>query len=947
MAIPPKPEDSRDHDFDPATNHPAAALPEKARWQRFEELFHQASELPPEQRVERLQVWCGTDSAMLAELLVLLESDSSVNTLMAAALPVNPDDFLARDTAEDPWIGRVLGAFCLERLLGRGGMGVVYLGKRLTKELSQKVAVKLMARHLQSTPAQTHFLLERDALAQLEHRNIARLLDGGVTEEELPYVVMEYVEGRRLDTVCDDPAISVEQVLRLMLQLCDAVSYVHRNLILHRDLKPGNVIVTDDGGVVKLLDFGTLKMLGAASVANSAMTQAGMRPVTMRYASPEHIRGDAVSTASDVYSLGMILYRLIAGHLPEGKEGLSIGQYLEHLKTDRIAPPSGSLRGASGSADAGSKIVGKKMDPAMAKDLDVIVLKAIRYEPEERYAGADALAADLWNVLESKPVSARTATSRYRVERFYRRNKVPVLGTVAALLVLIVGLVAMTRQAKIARAEQRRAEAGVEDERKLAHLLLFDYFEQLKQIPGSTDAQRKAVSQALAYLDGLSPAARNSNLKLDSVQAYTEMGALLGSPYEENLGDVPGAIRTLEKAVSLSQPMLASHPKKLEYLQSAAAAELALGRVYFGSGDPQHAVVYLKPAAETSRRIAATPGVDSAVLAEAASVVDGLGDVYGQEDAVSLNDPAKAIQRYQQAQAIDLAGLKLDPHCDRCRRGIALEYWKLGMLTEGQDQNRAADLYNAALATLTAFTPAEQATSRVLRIDTVIRQQLGTIYLHTGRTVEGLHLLQMVRQRFQSSISADPVDARARFDLAALDSSLADGDDDLRRYKAESDADLEFLENMNVLVHLDPKSVGWQFHRAEALLRYGKLQLQLGQRSEGERTSKEGLALIIPLAQQPTAEANILGVASDYLVSLHPGPKRDAPMAVDFAQRAIAASPRPSAGQYLTLAEAQRFAGQTEQSKGSAEAALAILVANPKSIGNAAQLAHANRLIHH
>ncbi len=925
---------------------------QKAHWAQVEKFFHQALALPPDQRVEHLRSWCGADSAMLAQVLALLDSDSSVNELIDAGLPGNPEAFLTRDSGLDPSIGRVLGAFRLESLLGRGGMGVVYRGVRLTQDLSQKVAVKLMARHLQSTPAQSHFLLERDTLAQLEHTNIARLLDGGVTTEGLPYVVMEYVEGKRLDEVCDNPAVRLEQKLRLMLQLCEAVSYIHRNLVLHRDLKPGNVMVTDDGGVVKLLDFGTIKMLGADSATNSTMTQAGMRAVTVRYASPEHIRGEAVSTESDVYSMGMILYRLVAGQLPERMENLSIGQYLEHLKTGQMAAPSKSIRemssaGARGSQGGSVTLPNRSAaggSYSLVNDVDAIVLKAIRYEPKERYSSVEAFAADLHNALETRPVSARTPTLRYRAGRFYRRNKMSMLGTIAALLILVAGLAAMTRQAKIARAEQHRAEAGVEDERKLVHLLLFDYFEKLKQIPGSTSAQRKAVSQALAYLDRLTPAAKNSDLQLDKLHAYTEMGSLLGNPYEENLGDVPNAIRTLEKAVPLAQRLVAKDPTNIAYLQSAAAAEMALGRVYFGSGDPRQALRYLEPAAETSARIAATPGVDSAVLAEAASVVDSLGDVYGQDDAVSLDDSAKATRAYEQAQAIDRKGAELDPGCARCRRGVALEYWKLGSLA--QDQDRAADLYNSGLTTLATFPAAEQTTSRVLRIDTVIRQRLGTIYLQTGRTTDGLRLLQKVRQRFRSAIAADPLDARARFDLAALDSSLADGFDDLGRYDDESDADREFLENMTVLSQLDPRNIGWQFHRAEALLRYGQLQSLHGQRIEGERKNKMGLDAILPLALKPDAEANILGVAANALVSLRRDPKRDAPMAMDFAQRAIASSQHPTAGQYLTLAEAQQFGEHQEQSKASAQAALAILRAHPKSIENAVQLKRANNLIH-
>ena len=242
------------------------------RWHLTEELFHRALTYSSDERVEQARAWCGADSTLLAQLLALIESNSSVEELIAAAPPVERQEFLLRQespevspnpAAADPWLGRMLGSFRIESVLGRGGMGVVYLGQRVTEGFTQTVAIKVIARHLRSSPAVSQFLLERETLAKLEHPNIARLLDGGV-EDDIPYVVMEYIDGQRLDAVCDDLATTIETTIRLTLQLCDAVIYVHRNLILHRDLKPGNVMVTSDG-IVKLLDFGTLKLMSALS----------------------------------------------------------------------------------------------------------------------------------------------------------------------------------------------------------------------------------------------------------------------------------------------------------------------------------------------------------------------------------------------------------------------------------------------------------------------------------------------------------------------------------------------------------------------------------------------------------------------------------------------------------------------------------------------------------
>ncbi|MEO6923737.1 MAG: serine/threonine-protein kinase [Bryocella sp.] len=896
--------------------------------------------------------WSGGDSDMLAELLELLAADSSVVALMAAHpiatngssadvatnAPEMSDPEGNDPEINDPWIGRKIGPFRLERLIGRGGMGVVYLGRRLTG-FEQTVAIKLVARHIRSEPVLNHFLLERDALARLNHRNIACLLDGGVTTEGLPYLVMEYIEGRRLDEVCDDPATNVEQVLRLMMQLCDAITYVHGNLILHRDLKPGNVLVTDNG-TVKLLDFGTVKMIDAASALSSEMTQAGMRPMTLRYASPEHIQGKAFSTASDVYSLGMILYRLLAGRLPDELENLPTGEYLDRLEKGHIRPPGQRLSDEPKNAQGAARM---PLERQRRRDLDAIVLKAIRYEPGERYTSALALASDLSRVMTNRPVAARRSTLRYRAAKFYQRNWRPIWASAAMAAVLATGLIGMAREAKIARQEKGLAQVGVEKERQLAHFLLFNYFERLKQIPGSTNAQRKAVSQSLNYLASVSQTAMNRDLQLDSIQAYTEMGSLLGNPYEENLGDVPGAITTLEKAVSLSQHLLADDPHNWSYLQSAAAAQLALGRVYFGAGNPQRAAEYLVPAADTSRRIVTFPEVGAPDLAQAASVVDALGDIYGQEGAATLSDPAKAVRRYEQAQEIDAASLRKDASCDRCRRGVALEDWKIGILVD--DEVRAKDLFNAGLATLSAFSPAEQATARVLRIDTVLRQRLGTTYLHDGHTAEGIRMLASVRQRFLTAIAADPVDVRARFDLVALDFSRSEGFDDLGRYTDEAQADREFLANIETLLRQDPQNMEWQYTRAQGLLRHGRLLVRLGQKPEGRKASQAGLDIVVPLALRSDASGNVLGVAADALTSLHRDPSHDAPLAVAFARRAIASSPHPSTNQIITLAQAQRFAGMQADSHASAQAALALLRAHPRSASNASQSAEALKLL--
>jgi tetratricopeptide (TPR) repeat protein/predicted Ser/Thr protein kinase len=889
------------------------------RFQRIEELFHRARQLPPSSRRQQVLLWCDGDALLCADVEALLESDSVVEDLMAGGLAVGNSVLLRKPVAEsdeedqDPWIGRMVGAFRLERVLGRGGMGVVYLGRRETG-LTQTVAVKVIARHLRASPAVSQFLAERHVLGKLEHKHIARLIDGG-WEEGTPYVVMEFASGRRLDAVCDDPATSVATKIDLMLQLCEAVAYVHGQLILHRDLKPGNVMVAD--GQVKLLDFGTLKRLDMEA-ADSLLTRTGLRSVTLRYASPEYLAGLRVSTATDVYSLGVILYRVLSGRLPAAASEASFGP-----EREPAAP-----------------CLGIAAPERLCADLNAIVAKAMRDEPQRRYSSVDALAQDVRDALADRPVTARQGSVRYRTGKFLRRHRAALVSGAVVALALAGGILAVAHEGTVATVAAARAESGMEDERQLAHLLLFDYFEQLKGIPGSTDAQRQAVTQALAYLDGLVQETSSPVLMLDRLDAYTKMGNLLGNPYEENIGDSSRAIQTLEKAVGLSRQLLASNPADLHSLQSSAAAEQSLGRVYFGAGDPQHAVLYLKPAADSSRRIADLPGVDAATIAQAASVVDSLGDVYGQEGAVTLDDPAAAIAAYAAAQSIDALGLERDANCARCRRGVALEYWKIGMLTEAEDQDRAADLYTRGLATLAAFSAADQAGARVLRIDTVLRQRLGSLLIAAGRMQDGIGMLSEVHARFLSAVTADPKDARARFDLAALDASLADGYERMGRRGEALAIDREYLDTMNVLVAEDGGNTSWRFHRGEALVRVGLAQVAMGDTASGNRAIDEGMGVVTQMARGTESDVNILTVAANSLHDTH----RDAPLALTFARRATLVEKHPASQSQITLARAERDAGHDEESRSAAGRALALLAAHPHGIGNAEQLREARAL---
>ncbi len=905
------------------------------RWRLTEDLFHRAMECAPQDRARKIAEWTGSDTAMHAALLELLAADICIEKLISSAPVAESGSFLERgntgsgsgDPAEsspqDSWLGRVLGPFRLERLLGRGGMGVVYLGRRISGGFSQTVAIKLVGWHLQASPAVAQFLLERETLARLEHPNIARLIDGGVTEEGFPYVVMEYVEGQRLDTACDDPTTSIDQILRWMLQLCNAVTYVHRNLILHRDLKPGNVMVTDsDGGAmsqslrdIKLLDFGTLKRIGPGAEADSAMTQAGMRPVTIRYASPEHIQGGRASTSSDVFSLGMILYRLIAGRLPEELDELPLGHYLERLKEGGFKPPSDVAATSSSS---------RPIESQVARDLNAIVAKALRTEPEARYPTASALAEDLASVLAHRPVAARTGSLNYLAAKFYRRNRWAVRAVAAVLLVLIIGLSAMAWQSHLARIEQLRAERGVEDERQLAHMLLFDYFEQLAVIPGSIEAQRKAVSQALSYLDSLALIAPGSNLEIDTIRGYTDMGNLLGNPYLQNLGNVPAALQTLNKGRALAQLHAKAEPENLDALNALNESDLALGGLYLGNGDALHAEEVLLEGKVISDKIAKNAQVKGKFLELAATVLENLGDVYDPGRGFATADMNKAMESYLLSDHYDELCQKIEPANRLCRFGLPVGQYKFGMLVEDTDPALAATHYQQGMASAGQFPADEQSTTRVIRLHNYLGSRFSLMQIKTGHMAEGLVRARQMQEAFRGIIAKDDLNNRARFDLVAFDTDLAVTLDQYGREREAEDASREDQQLLTTLLSRSPNNLRWQMIQAQDLMTYGRIETRLGHKQAAAEAQRKGLDEAVRLAQSPDASPEVLGDAADDLLELHLHPA-DVALALSFAQRSVNAYAKPQPSQLITLARAQKAAGKSIESNRTAQLALAAL----------------------
>lgn len=426
--------------------------PEK--WKRVKDIFHSAFEMNEAERECFISAECGDDETMLVEVNSLFsahsESDSPFDNPAFEAI-----SSLVEDTAVPSREGQIVGAYKIESEIGRGGMGAVYLASRADAAFDKKVAIKLIKRGFDTDEIVRRFRHERQILAALEHPNITRLLDGGSTDDGLPFLVMDYVDGKPLNVYSNENRLSIKQRLDIFLRVCSAVSYAHQNLVIHRDLKPSNILVTADG-VPKLLDFGIAKLV--AQNGDDALTidktLNNFHAMTPEYASPEQVIGQPVTTASDIYSLAVILFELLTGHRPYRFKTNSADEINRILADTVPTRPSTvcRLQGLNVVLDNPQSV-----ERTLKGDLDNIVLMAMRKESERRYSSVEQFAEDIRRYLAGLPVIAQEDTFGYRASKFVKRNKAGVAAGAGIAASLIGGLIAVSRQARIASRQRDRA----------------------------------------------------------------------------------------------------------------------------------------------------------------------------------------------------------------------------------------------------------------------------------------------------------------------------------------------------------------------------------------------------------------------------------------------------------------------------------------------------------
>lgn len=886
---------------------------------RIEAIFNEALDQPVSERRGLIESLSKGDGELAAEVYALLDASEAEESETESRRA----NSLESGASARP---RRVGPYEINRLLGRGGMGAVYLAHRADGQFEQEVAIKLIDLPLATDVFRERFRQERQILAGLQHPYIARLLDGGVAQNGDLYLAMEYVDGVPIHTFCRQHQLSESQRLAVFIQVCEAVQFAHQNLVVHRDLKPDNILVAEDG-TPRLLDFGTAKLL-TPSLANpgTPLTREGFQSFTPQYASPEQVLGNPITTASDTYSLGVLLYLLVTDTLPYELKELTTAEMLRAICEEPARKPAHA---------AGSE---QRLD----SDLEAIAMKALRKEPAERYLSAEQLAADVRAYLEGKPVAARRGTIRYRTAKFVHRHRLALAGAAVLAATLLAGIAGVLWQAKVANEERRMAEARSADLRQLSSSLLSELDEAIKQLPGSTGAQKLLVTRVLEHLDRMAKDAGGDRpTQLDLIDAYTRLGNIQGNAYDQNLGDAEGGLVSLGKAQAIAVPLAASDPSDQAATRALALVEQSRSEILWQLGDTPKAVTAMQEAVKNFDKLIADPHASPALIGDAAGAYGNLGDELGQPGTSSLGNSAAAIEVYRKTLELHNRALALDPNFLRARRGLAIVQMKIGSVELAIDPKQALKDFQLALDRTNALPKAEQNTLPTVRLRTMIlRKEAGTLS-ELGEYERAFPHFDEAIQIEQKFVAADPQDSRALFDLQIVLSDKADSLEDAAdlssgRAPAARRRDLvaaeslrtQILSIMGRMLKTDPTNDSWKMVVAGAQVHLGTIRSELKEPGGSAALSGAGLAVFRRLASAHQVSPLYLDQAASAFLDVEPATLKDPAFAVACAEREVAISQRKRPNYLLTLARAYSANGQIEKSRATAAEALALLPAS-------------------
>jgi eukaryotic-like serine/threonine-protein kinase len=838
------------------------------RWTKIQEIYQQATKLLDNDRAAFIKAKCSEDEALRTEVERLLDSqvatllDSEATTLAALNQTV---PLLATVNLEDPtvalagapvfadeMIGKQIGAYKIECELGRGGMGAVYLASRADEQFQKQVAIKLVKRGMDSDFVIHRFLGERQILAYLNHPNIARLLDGGATEDGLPYFVMEYVEGQPITHYCDSRRLTTVERLKLFQQVCSAVQYAHQNLIVHRDIKPGNILVTSTGEV-KLLDFGIAKLLDPELSSTETTARFG-RLLTPDYASPEQVKGEPITTASDIYSLGVLLYQLLTGHRPYHVTNTSPAEMVRVICEQEPDRPSTVINRSTTLATQNeppektstpehlSKLRHshpEKLRRQLAGDLDNVILKALRKEPSRRYRSVEHFSEDIRRHLAGRPVTARPDTFSYRTGKFIRRNKTGVSVALVFTILLLTATSLAIWQARAARFEKDKAEQRFNQVRKLANAVLFDYHDGIIKLPGSTPVRERMVKDALEYLDNLSQESGNdASLQRELASAYEKVGLVQGSPYVASFGDYQGALGSQKKALSIRETLAQATPQDVEVQTE---------------------------------------------LAKSYSLVGDLLKVTGQTEGM--------LEHYQKAQTLLESLVVIEPANSKIRRELGTAYIRAGRaFVAGGNVSGALELYRKALALAQELSASEPNDTERQRDLFLANMYVADALSELGKLPKALEHRRKALTMAETLSAANPTNAQIRRDVGVMMQRLADTLSLAGEHRAALEYNRKALVIDEELSAADPTNATAKRDLVADYQKMGKLLLELGDVEGALIQQRKGLVISEALAAAAPSNTEARADLSNsyYKIGDALMAKKDLPGALQSYQKSLA-----------------------------------------------------------
>jgi len=902
------------------------------KWEQVKELLNSALEQPAEEREAFLRESCGGDESLLAEVESLLTAYNSEKS--------------SPPKAEAPYefpnlIEEKIGQYKVIRQIGSGGMGTVYLAARSDDTFQKRVAIKVVQSAVDAGEISRRFQRERQILAALDHPSIARLFDGGTTQHGVPYFVMEYVEGIRIDHYCDRHRLSVRERIALFRQVCGAVQYVHQNLVVHRDLKPGNILITADG-LPKLLDFGIAKLLKPELFATALdVTRADFPLMTPAYASPEQIRGEPINVASDVYSLGVILFELLTSRRPYRLKSGSQHEILNAICDQEPDKPSGVITRIGREEEKPEQAtiellaqlratIPQKLCRQLRGELDNIILKALRKEPQQRYASVEQFSEDLRRHLQGLPVSAHRDSWHYRSVKFIGRHKAGVAATGLVFASLLAGVFGTAWQAKIARQQRAEAQNNFQDVRRLATSFLFEIHNAIQNLPGSTPARQLVVQRALEYLSRLAEKSRSDpGLQRELAEAYLKVGDVQGNPYAANLGDAAEAATSYSKALDISKALVQANSGDAAARLDLARSYRLLGQVLPVLGRPTDAVSDLRSAAQIYESLNPKDFNGSEMQTELAQCYQVMGDTLGHGGMQNLGDETGAFAAYQKALAIDEALATAHPDNKSAQTGIPLLEIRIGDLQHDDDKLASSlNYYRQALDRLTALSFSDAHTGDYQWLLALGYRKIGAVEDDMGNNAEALKNYLKAAGIDQQQVDADPTNVRASMSLAISLRYAGELTEKTGNVAGALKYNRRVIQLFEKLSPANSNNVVLRGRYAEILIDTAEQLMKRHELTEARHLATRGLALDRDLAQRSDVTSDDLAQYALDLLNCEPEDLREPATALRYAEQSVAKS--ESSYSLDVLARAYFQNGDRARAVSTEERALSLLPATEK-----------------